>query len=670
MVAHNFNTLVIQVYGDSYALYNSSFVPHSYLVAPDFDTLAEAVTRGHAAGLEVHAWMNVMNAYSGGLGWPSDPNHIINTHPEWAMVDDTGWSMINNVGESGTVIYYCPEIDGYEQYVHDVAVEIATNYDVDGVHMDYIRYPGSAYCYCDTHKADFYSTYGRYPSAGDPDWDQWRYDDVTDLVEWIYNDVRAVKPLCQVTAATWNTSGSYFQDAYGMLEGGILDAAFPMTYTSDMSLFTQWITAYNENSGGRNIYAGIYVPSNKIDEQIAESRAIGIEGQCIFSFADLGRKHTRDIDSEYTAPASPFPMPWLDGSPDLWPPVLSSIGSTGITGDSAIIKWHSDEKADSEVEYGLDTNYGSSVYDATLVFDHEMQLTDLSPSTTYHYRVISADGAQNSTASGDYTFTTTSGGIADIIIDDGDPDYAHVGTWYYTSGAGDAAYNGDYEWAPDDVVESASATWTPYITTAGDYDVYIMYREGTNRCDDVPFTVYYNGGSQTFYINQKTNGGIWNLLGNFNFAAGTGGYVKISNQASGGDVVVADAVKWSWGEATPTPTPTPTPSPTPEPSTVLHVEDIAMGSGNAGPNYWATATVLICDEDLVAIEGVTVDGDWTGATVESQSDITEGDGKVTFKSSKVRGGGTFVFTVTDVAKTGYTYNPAQNKETSDSITVP
>jgi hypothetical protein len=103
---------------------------------------------------------------------------------------------------------------------------------------------------------------------------------------------------------------------------------------------------------------------------------------------------------------------------------------------------------------------------------------------------------------------------------------------------------------------------------------------------------------------------------------------------------------------------------------VLHVEDIAMGSGQAGPNYWGTATVLIYDEDLVAIEGVTVYGDWSGATVESQSDITLIDGRITFKSSKVSGGGTFTFTVTDVVKTGYTYDPGQNVETSDSITAP
>ena len=79
MVAHDMNVLLVEVYGDGYALYDSSFVPHSYLVAPDFDTLASAVQKGHAAGIEVHAYINMINIYSGGLGAPSNPNHLINT---------------------------------------------------------------------------------------------------------------------------------------------------------------------------------------------------------------------------------------------------------------------------------------------------------------------------------------------------------------------------------------------------------------------------------------------------------------------------------------------------------------------------------------------------------------------------------------------------------------
>jgi uncharacterized lipoprotein YddW (UPF0748 family) len=671
MVAHKFNTLLVQVYGDGYALYNSTFVPHSPLVASGFDSLASAVTKGHAAGLEVHAYINMINIYSGGLGQPSNPNHLINAHPEWAMQDSTGWSMINYVGQSGTMIFYCPEQPGFRQYCHDVAVEIATNYAVDGIHMDYIRYPDSGtYCYCPTHRTDFYNAYGRYPSAGDPQWDQWRYDNITSLVRWIYEDVHAAKPLCKVSAAVWKTNGANFQDAYAWLREGILDAAAPMTYTSDMALFNQWVTAYNQNSGGRQILAGIYAPASLFDDQVIAARTIGVEGQALESYADINNRTTRDIDKVYTQSAAVFPMPWLDGSPDLWPPVLSGIGATGISGNSAIIVWHSDERADSKVEYGLTTSYGSSRTDAALIFDHEIELTGLSTSTTYHYRVTSKDAAHNSTTSGDYTFTTTSGGIADIIIDDGDSGYTKSGEWYYSSGAGSAAYNGDYDWASDDVVESCWAKWTPYISVAGNYEVSIMYRSGTNRCTNSPYTVYYNGGSETFPINQQLNGGVWNVLGAFNFAVGSSGYVKLGNVASGGDVVIADAVKWHQAGGGPTPTPTPTPGPTPTPSGKVYVNDITMGSGSNGKNYYATATVWIKNDSGADVSGATVYGDWSGCVSGSSSGATGGNGKVTLQSANKKGGGTFIFTVTDVQASGYVYDPSMNVETSDSISAP
>lgn len=75
---------------------------------------------------------------------------------------------------------------------------------------------------------------------------------------------------------------------------------------------------------------------------------------------------------------------------------------------TATITWTTNEPADSRVEYGSDTNYGSTVSDTNLVTSHSITLTGLSPDTTYHYRVSSRDAAGNSASSGDYTFTTIS----------------------------------------------------------------------------------------------------------------------------------------------------------------------------------------------------------------------------------------------------------------------
>lgn len=101
-----------------------------------------------------------------------------------------------------------------------------------------------------------------------------------------------------------------------------------------------------------------------------------------------------------------------DGSTgsDTTPPVISSVQAGSITGSSATITWTTDELSDSEVEYGLTTSYGSLETDPSDVNNHSVTLTGLSENTTYHYRVSSTDPSGNTSVSGDYTFTTTTGG--------------------------------------------------------------------------------------------------------------------------------------------------------------------------------------------------------------------------------------------------------------------
>jgi len=95
-------------------------------------------------------------------------------------------------------------------------------------------------------------------------------------------------------------------------------------------------------------------------------------------------------------------------SPDTTPPVISATSTTNITGSSAKINWTTDETADSQVEYGLTAGYGTSTtLNSNLVTTHTQNLSGLSASTIYHYRVLSKDASGNLTASGDNTFTTT-----------------------------------------------------------------------------------------------------------------------------------------------------------------------------------------------------------------------------------------------------------------------
>jgi len=94
--------------------------------------------------------------------------------------------------------------------------------------------------------------------------------------------------------------------------------------------------------------------------------------------------------------------------------VISSINVGNITPNGATVTWSTDEAASSQVEYGTTTSYGSlSALNSSLVSSHSRSLSGLSPSTVYHYRVISKDTADNSSTSGGGSFTSA-GASADI----------------------------------------------------------------------------------------------------------------------------------------------------------------------------------------------------------------------------------------------------------------
>ena len=87
-------------------------------------------------------------------------------------------------------------------------------------------------------------------------------------------------------------------------------------------------------------------------------------------------------------------------------PVISSISSS-VDSVVATVNWITDKVSSSTVNYGLTSGYGLSTTSASYVFNHSLGLTNLSPSTTYHYQVVSADPNGNQQSSSDYTFTTS-----------------------------------------------------------------------------------------------------------------------------------------------------------------------------------------------------------------------------------------------------------------------
>ena len=88
-----------------------------------------------------------------------------------------------------------------------------------------------------------------------------------------------------------------------------------------------------------------------------------------------------------------------------------------------------------------------------------------------------------------------------------------------------------------------SVTYTPTVVASGQYEVYLIWAEHLNRASNVPVDIVHAGGTNTVSVNQRVNGGTWNLLGTFTFDTGTAGQVRIRTGGTNG-VVIADAVRF------------------------------------------------------------------------------------------------------------------------------
>jgi uncharacterized lipoprotein YddW (UPF0748 family) len=353
----NLNALFVEVRRRGDAYYFNSFEPRAEDpdLAPGFDALRYLIDKAHQGPqrLQVHAWLATLPIWGQRDTPPVAPNHVFNRHgldadPDqtWLMYRDDGQAWAGN--DSGGIYYLDPGNPDVQDYTTQVYLNLLRNYDVDGLHLDQIRYyEGDAlrWGYNPTSVARFNAEFGRDPSSqpapADPDWIAWRRDQVTALVRRIYTQSKAIKPNVAVTAAvvTWGrgplTDGDWqkqapyaavLQDWRTWLQDGIVDYLLPMNYYREngeqsgwFDNWTQWQVTYG---GRKNVVLGLGSYLNSQDgvmAQLARARALGPLGVALYSYAvpdaDLEQADTDarlafadDLRSVFARPA---PVPSL-----------------------------------------------------------------------------------------------------------------------------------------------------------------------------------------------------------------------------------------------------------------------------------------------------------------------------------------------------------------------
>lgn len=345
---NGFNTLIVQVRGRGDAYYHSSREPRAVELKDqplEFDPLRATLSEARQRGLKVHAWINT-SLLANLDALPTDPKHVYHKHPEWLAVPRAvaaelykmsprdqrykerivEWSKANRAELEG--VYTGPSNPKVRDHIYQIWMDILKNYDVDGLHFDYVRLASPDFDYSRTSLEKFgkwlkpgLSTAERrqlkqslkdnplaaadaYPlKFGD-----FQREQITMLVERIYRGVKKRKPQVTVSAAVFaNDENAYtrrFQDWRRWLTMGILDVACPMAYSTDTTVFQKQIAiaATTAHSAGRRVWAGIgayRIPAESTVEKINVARGLRTDGIILFSYDFTTRPSELNPDGAY-----------------------------------------------------------------------------------------------------------------------------------------------------------------------------------------------------------------------------------------------------------------------------------------------------------------------------------------------------------------------------------
>ena len=331
--ASGFNTLLVQVRGRGDAYFTGGLEPRADGLAAqraDFDPLQTVIARARAEGLRVHAWVNV-NLVASAAELPAGRGHVVYRHPEWLMVPRplavelarAGTRSPEFVGRLARWTRAADEVEGLftspavpEAAAHTVAVidDLVARYPVDGVHLDYLRYPGPEFDYNlgalrefradlepglpETERrrfdarsvADLIALTDLYPER----WAGFRRSRLNALVMRIRTAVKQRRPDVVLSAAVFpdavEASARRFQDWRFWVENRWLDVVCPMAYTQDASVFDAQIALARLVAGHRPVWAGIgayRLTAARTVENIESARRLGASGVILFSYDSL-----------------------------------------------------------------------------------------------------------------------------------------------------------------------------------------------------------------------------------------------------------------------------------------------------------------------------------------------------------------------------------------------
>lgn len=341
--AAGFNALFFQVRGEADALYRSNLEPWSRFLTgtfgqdPGWDPLDYMVRQAHAKNIQVHAYINVYPIWLGcdGIDANTTPQHL---YYKLQDIHGTSQGKLRSLqwNQNGAVICGSPDQPDYQRaspaslavddHLLVVAADLVTRYDVDGIHLDHIRYASGASCdpvsLCRYNGFDA-SCNNALSCNFTTAYKEWQIEQVNGTVRKFYEQIVPLKPGLWLSAAVWpiysTGRNTYYQDSKIWLQSGYIDSISPMIYLRSANTAADWanlVDGFQSDPArqGRFIVPGIDATDSfdGIAARIEAARQLDTAGHAIFSYGAMKRNGYFDLLAQgpYAIPALPPTITW------------------------------------------------------------------------------------------------------------------------------------------------------------------------------------------------------------------------------------------------------------------------------------------------------------------------------------------------------------------------
>lgn len=366
----NINTVLLQTRVRASVIYPSAIEPWELCLtgragmSPGYDPLAFCIDECHKRGMELHAWVVCI---------PIGTTQRQNSHGAASIVKRRrdlvktakGGEMFMQPGKAETA-----------DYIADICREIITNYDVDGISLDYIRYPESTYRFSDDEL---------YSKSTGLSKDEWRRENITRIVRRVHDAVKSLKPWVKLSsspigkyadtrrysAGGWNAYHAVWQDPKHWLRENYQDMLFPMMYFTGNNYYP-FLFDWLEGNSGHPVIPGLGIyfldpregkwTLNEVRAEMHAARRCAIGGMAFYR----GEFLTKNCKGLYNTTCEEFfPYPALTARMVWMGDTLAPSAPTNLTYADGKLRWSAVEPCTATQHphsYILYNVYGANTY--------------------------------------------------------------------------------------------------------------------------------------------------------------------------------------------------------------------------------------------------------------------------------------------------------------------